>query len=138
MAERKTTANEAVVGAFLDGIQNETRRQDSIVVAKLMQLVSGAKPKMWGSSIVGFGKHYYTYADGRPGEICRIGFAPRAQSLVFYLANFDDRAKLLQKWGKHRLGRGGCLYVNKLRDVDMGVLKMIIASSHNQRKKDDG
>ncbi len=137
MAERKTTENEADVGEFLDSVKNETRRKDSIVVTKLMESVSGVEPKMWGSSIVGFGKHNYTYANGSPADICKIGFAPRAQSLVFYLGKFNGRAKLLQALGKHRLGRGGCLYVNKLQDIDIDVLETIIEKAYRHGKQDD-
>lgn len=136
MAARKTQENDADVGGFLSSVKNETRREDSFVVAELMESVSGMKPKMWGSSIVGFGKNHYAYADGRPGEICKIGFAPRAQSLVFYLANFDGRAKLLQKLGKHRIGRG-CLYINKLEDIDLGVLEMIISRAYEHSRPGD-
>ena len=134
MTERKTIENDADVEIFLKGVKNKTRRKDSIVVAKLMESVSGVKPKMWGSSIVGFGKHNYTYKNGRPAEICQIGFAPRAQSLVFYLANFDGRERLLQKLGKHRLSRSGCLYINRLQDVDIAVMETVIEKAYQHKK----
>lgn len=130
MAERKTQENDASVKDFLKSVANETRRKDSLVVADLMETVSGKKPKMWGPSIIGFGKHTFEYANGQVGAICKIGFAPRAQSLVFYLGNFEDRTKLLRKLGKHRTSGGGCLYINKLEDVDLDVLKTMIKKAY--------
>jgi hypothetical protein len=132
MAERKTTQNNASVKDFLNSIKNDRRREDSLVLAKLMRSVSGKKPKMWGPSIVGFGKHEYEYANGKPGEICKIGFAPRVQALVLYLSNFDGRAKLLKKLGKHRMSGGGCLYINKLDDIDLDILTSIIEKAHER------
>ena len=130
MAERKTIENDASVRDFLKNIENDKRREDSLVLAKLMRSISRKQAKMWGPSIVGFGKHQYQYADGKPGEICKIGFAPRVQALVLYLSNFDGRAKLLKKLGKHRMSGGGCLYINKLDDIDLDVLTSIIGQAH--------
>ena len=94
MPRRKTQENSASVEDFLNDVQNEIRRKDSFVVAELLETASGETPKMWGTSIVGCGKHHYEYADGQPAEICKVGFAPRARSLVFYLANFKGKADL--------------------------------------------
>ncbi len=131
MSRRKTQENDASVREFLRKVSNETRRKDSVVVAKLMETASGKKPKMWGTSIVGCGKHYYTYANGQEAEICKIGFAPRAQSLVFYLAKFDGKATLLKELGKHRI-RGGCLHINKLDDINLDVLEKIVEKAYLQ------
>ena len=133
MTERKTQENSANVSDFLKSIKNERRRKDSLFVRKMMESISGKKAKMWGSSIVGFDKHPYKYKNGRDAEICKIGFSPRAQSLVFYLANFDDRDRLLKDLGKHKISRGGCLYINKLEDVDIGVLEDIIDRAYNHK-----
>ena len=135
MAANKTRPTGADVRDFIARVGNETRRKDARAVTELMEAVSGAKPQMWGPSIVGFGTHRYSYADGRPGEICRIGFAPRAQSLVFYLGDFKGRAALLGKLGKHRTGRG-CLYVNKLADVDLDVLETMLSRAWESRQSD--
>ena len=132
MTAKKTHESKASVADFLSRVPNEKRREDSRVVAKMMRRVSGKRAKMWGTSIVGFGKRVYAYADGSPGEICRIGFAPRAQSLVFYLGRFDGRARLLSKLGKHRTGSGGCIYVNKLADVDLDVLEEMMARAYER------
>ena len=138
MAEMKTVENNASVKDFLNGVKNETRREDSIAVSKMMARVSGKRAKMWGPSIVGFDKHQYKYATGREGVICKIGFSPRVQSLVFYLANFKDRVKLLKKLGKHKVSGsngGGCLYINKLADVDLNVLEEIVDKAYKHKKK---
>ena len=134
MPERKTQQTNASVNEFLRSVKNEKRRKDSVLVRKMMESVSGKKAKMWGPSIIGFDKHYYKYKDGRDAEICKIGFAPRAQSLVFYLANFDDREKLLRDLGKHKVSGGGCLYINKLEDVDLDVLEDIVTRAYQHRK----
>ena len=133
MAERKTTANAASVTEFLNGVKNQTRRKDSQVVARLMGKTSGKKARMWGPSIVGFDTHHYKLANGDDQEICKIGFSPRAQALTFYLANFDGREKLLQKLGKHRMSGGGCMYINKLADVDLKVLETIIDKAYKHK-----
>ena len=136
MATRKTQENNADVRVFLNGVSNETRRKDSLAMLDLMASVSGRKAKMWGTSIVGFGKHHYEYANGKPGEICKIGFAPRVQALVLYLANFADRGKLLKELGKHRLSGGGCLYINRLDDIDRDVLQTIIDKAYRHTRQD--
>lgn len=134
MTERKTQENNASVKDFLANVKNETRRKDSQVVLKMMKNVTGKRPKMWGPSIVGFGKHHYQLANGKDADICKVGFSPRAQALVFYLSNFDGRATLLEKLGKHKFSKGGCLYINKLADIDIEILETIIEKAY-QRKE---
>ena len=129
MAKRKTQETNASVKDFISTVSNETRRKDSLIVAKLMQTVSGKKPKMWGASIIGCGKHFYTYANGQETEICKIGFSPRAKSLVFYLPKFDGKASLLKQLGKHSV-RGGCLHINKLEDIDIDVLENLVENAY--------
>lgn len=131
MAKRKTQATKASVSAFIRTVPNATRRKDSAAVAELMASVSGEKPILWGTSIIGCGKHHYTYANGEAAEICKIGFAPRATSLVFYLGKFPGKAALLKQLGKHRV-RGGCLYITKLADVDLDVLEKILTRAYWQ------
>jgi hypothetical protein len=129
MAELKTKKTDASVDGFLSGVENERRREDSFVVLEMMKRITGEKPKMWGSSIVGFGSYHYRYASGREGDWPRIGFSPRKQSLTIYVmpgfSNYDD---LLSRLGKHRTGKS-CLYVNKLADVDLDVLEQLVRSS---------
>ncbi|MGI9227290.1 MAG: DUF1801 domain-containing protein [Gammaproteobacteria bacterium] len=134
MAERKTQENNTCVRDFIDNVKNEKRRKDSQVILKMMRSISGKRPKMWGPSIVGFGKHYYKYANGKDAEICKIGFSPRAQSLVFYLCNFKERTKLLNSLGKHKTSSGGCLYINKLEDIDLNFLETIIENAYRHKE----
>jgi hypothetical protein len=134
MESRKTQENQSDVEAFLGAVKHEKRRQDSFLVTQMMETVSGQGPKMWGTSIVGFGTHHYQYSNGRPAEICNIGFAPRANHLVFYLGEFDERATLLQDLGKHKTRKNGCIYVNKLDDVDLDVLENLFRKAYVHRQ----
>jgi len=134
----KTKENNASVNDFISSVKSKRRRSDSLIVLGIMQAVTGLPARMWGPSIIGFDKNYYKYADGRDGEICMIGFSPRAQALAFYLTTkFENGEALLKQLGKHKFGPGGCLYINKLDDVDLDTLKKVIASSyaHNKNKQ---
>ncbi len=129
MAELKTKRNQGNVDAFLGSVANEKRRQDSFAVLELMKQVTGKKPEMWGDSIVGFGSYHYKYASGREGDWFLVGFSPRAQNLTLYImSGFDGYETLLGKLGKHTTGKS-CLYVKKLEDVDMDVLKDLVRQS---------
>lgn len=129
MTEAKTRPTNQSVSEFLDGVKHERRLTDSKVLLKMMRRVSRKKPVMWGSSIIGFGKHTYTLASGKQGEMLDIGFAPRSQALVLYLGHFKDRAKHLKKLGKHKEGSGACIYINKLDDVDLDVLEQMVTDA---------
>jgi len=133
MAELKTQKTGASVQAFVDGIADEERRSDCGKLVKLMRQVTGAKPAMWGPSIVGFGDRVLNYASGRELAWFVAGFSPRKQDLTFYLTGCREQTALLKKLGKHKLG-GGCLYVRRLADVDQAVLKQLIerASKHSR------
>lgn len=129
MAELKTKQNDASVDEFLGAVANERRREDAFTVLGLLKRVTGKKPRMWGTSIVGFGTYRYRYASGRTGEWPRIGFSPRKQNLTVYvMPGFSNYDEILSRLGKHRTGRS-CLYVNKLADIDMGVLEELVGSS---------
>ena len=135
MAELKTKRNKGNVKAFLDSVTNEQRRQDSFAVLELMEQVTGKKPEMWGDSIVGFGSYHYKYASGREGDWFLVGFSPRAQNLTLYImAGFDGYETLLEKLGKHTIGKS-CLYIKKLEDVDVGVLKDLVRQSAEHMEK---
>ena len=129
MAERKTVVTKVRVADFVAGVANERRRKDAKTVMKIMRDVSGKRAQMWGPSIIGYGVSKYKLASGKEEEICQIGFSPRASSLVFYLGKFKERAALLKKLGKHKVSGGGCLYINKLDDVDMNVFEKMIESA---------
>jgi len=129
MADLKTKPTDASVTDFLNQIPDEKRRQDCFAVLDLMQSVTGAPPKLWGSAIIGFGDSHYKYATGRQGDWFLVGFSPRKQNITLYLTvEFAQKAALLQKLGKHKTGNS-CLYINKLQDIDRAVLQELIEQS---------
>lgn len=129
MSEPKTKENDASVGAFLEGVAHPTRREDGHTLRTLMEDVTGEPARMWGTNIVGFGSYTYRYASGRSGDWPIAGFSPRKASLsVYIMPGFRDYAELLGRLGKHKVGKS-CLYVNKLADVDMDVLRELIEAS---------
>ncbi len=135
MAELKTKLNDANVTDFLNQIVDDEKRADSFEILKLMQQVTKQEPKMWGSSIIGFGHVHYIYESGREGDWFVTGFSPRKQNLTLYvMGSFNPHADLLEKLGKHKTGVG-CLYINKLKDVDVKVLKELIKQSVKAARK---
>jgi len=128
-AELKTKVNEASVEKFLSAVTDEQARTDCYEILKMMKQVTKEEPKMWGASIVGFGSYHYKGASGREGDWMLTGFSPRKQNLTLYLmGGFDLHKDLLKKLGKHKTSVG-CLYINKLADVDRKVLKELVAAS---------
>jgi hypothetical protein len=119
---------------FIATVKSEIKRQDSLELVAMMREITGEPPKMWGPSIVGFGSYRYTYATGRSGEICVTGFSPRSGALVVYLGPGIDNDNLMGKLGKHKHGKG-CLYINKLDDVDRKVLRELIKYSIKMLRK---
>lgn len=135
MAELKTKATKQSVTKFLDGIADESRRRDCYVLASMMEKATRAKPKMGGSSIVGYGDYHYVYASGREGDWFVAGFSPRKQDLTLYsMGGFTQHTALLKKLGKYKTGKG-CLYIKKLQDVDVKVLKELIEKSVKEARK---
>jgi len=129
MPERKTKANTASVEKFLNGIEDEQRRQDCFRVLQLMKAATKTEPAMWGASIVGFGRYRYKYESGTKGEWFLMGFSPRKQDLTLYIMSGLERySALLKKLGKHKTGRA-CLYIKRLDDVDESTLKQLIERS---------
>lgn len=129
MAELKTKETDASVESFLNAVADDKRRQDCFTVLAIMQTASGAPPKMWGTSIIGFGNTHYKYASGREGDWFLTGFSPRKQDLTVYIGGGLDRyADILQRLGKHKTGKG-CLYIKKLDDIDLAALEQLVAQS---------
>lgn len=129
MAENKTRPNRQSVGAFIDAIEPAERRKDCRTLLRLMKDATGTQPKMWGSSIVGFGNYNYKYGSGREGNWFVTGFSPRKQDLTLYLmAGVERYPDLLKKLGKHKIGRS-CLYLKRLDDVNVDVLKKLVGES---------
>ena len=136
MAENKTQKTGASVDEFLSSVENKTRREDGFKVLELMREVTGLEPEMWGPSIVGFGDYHYKYESGREGDFLLTGFSPRKQSLSLYIMpGFKAYEDLLSSLGKHRNG-ASCLYINKLADVDIGVLRELVRQSFQHAKSD--
>jgi hypothetical protein len=126
----KTTLNDTDVDAFLDGIADAHKREDSRALCRMIAEETGEPPRMWGSSIVGFGSFHYVYASGREGDWMALGFSPRKQNLTLYLMDgFTGYAELLARLGKHSTGKS-CLYVKRLADVDVDVLREMVRRSY--------
>ena len=131
MAEIKTKANSASVDDFINSIKDEQKRKDSFLLLEIMKKASGEEPKMWGSSLIGFGQvRIKSPTTSREVDWLRIGFSPRKANFSLYISgNINHQhAEALKKLGKHKTGVG-CLYINKLEDVDLGVLKGMIEKS---------
>lgn len=136
MAEIKTRPTTQSVTDFLNKTEPETKRRDGFEVLEMMKRITGEKAVMWGTSIVGFGTyHYKSERSSQEGDWPLIGFSPRKQNLTLYImSGFKDSQPLLAKLGKHKTSVG-CLYVNKLADVDREVLERLITQSYQHMKK---
>lgn len=129
MAELKTRPGGESVTKFINSIADESRRQDCAKLLEIMKQATGAEPRMWGSSIVGFGDYHYKYASGREGDWFLAGFSPRKQNLTVYVvAGLHDYGSMLRTIGKVKTGRG-CLYFNSLGDLHLPTLKKMIRQS---------
>lgn len=130
MATPKTTVNDGNAEDFINQVDDEVKRQDSLALLKLFSKVTGEKPRMWGSSIIGFGSYHYKSEKSRQeGDWMLTGFSPRKQNLTLYvMPGFADYQDLLKDLGKHKTSVG-CLYINKLADVDLAVLEKLINRS---------
>jgi hypothetical protein len=128
MAENKTTQTAQSVKDFLAGIEPERRQKDAERLLQIFEEVTGFEAKMWGPSIVGFGRYHYKYDSGREGDSLATGFSPRKANLsVYILPGYADFGAILDRLGKHKIGKS-CLYLNKLDDVDEAVLKELISA----------
>ncbi|MBU1540185.1 MAG: DUF1801 domain-containing protein [Alphaproteobacteria bacterium] len=133
--EAKTKPTETSVADFIAAVDNPTRRADARTVCALLEEVSGEPPTMWGPSIIGFGRYHYRYDSGHEGDAPRIGFSPRkAQTVLYILGGFEGQEALVARLGKVKTSVA-CLYVNKLADVDMAVLREIAVRSLAENRK---
>ena len=129
MAKNKTTETNRSVTKFVTKIENEVKRNDSFKLIEIFKSITGFEPKMWGPSIIGFGNYHYKYESGHEGDAPLAGFSPRKDSLVVYVASeFENREVLLSQLGKHKSSKV-CVYVKKLSDVDIKILKIMIVNS---------
>ena len=134
-AEPKTKSNESSVEKFLNTISDEQQRTDSFAVLELMKRISKEEPRMWGTSIIGFGLHHLKYASGRELDWMLIGFSPRKGKTTLYITDgFDKYDEYLSRLGKHKTGKS-CLYIKRLSDIDIGVLEELIKSSVRSRAR---
>lgn len=126
MAELKTKQTDESVEDFLNRVPDEKKRKDSFAILELMKDVTKMEPKMWGTSLVGFGSYHYKYASGHEGDAGMVGFSPRKQYLTIYIVpGFDNYGDLLKKLGKYTIGKS-CLYIKRLEDVDQDVLRELV------------
>jgi hypothetical protein len=135
MAELKTKKTKRSVRAFIDGLPDPQRRKDCRTVMKLMREVTGERPAMWGTAIVGYGSYGYRYASGRVGEWFLTGFSPRKQALTLYvMSGFTEFEGLLARLGTFKTGKA-CLYVRRLEDIDLGVLRRLVERSVRHKRR---
>lgn len=126
MAENKTKPTAVSPADFIASIEHPTRRADAETLDALFRRITGWKPRMWGPTIVGYGAYHYVYDSGHEGDSLATGFSPRkANQSLYIMPGYQEMGDLLDRLGKHKMGKA-CLYVNKLADVDMGVLEEII------------
>lgn len=137
MAENKTQLTQASVDDFLSAVEDAQKREDSKTLCAMMHAASGEPAKMWGPAIVGFGQYHYKYASGREGDILAMGFSPRKQALSLYLLGGSTKNEaLMAQLGKYKLSKG-CLYIKRLKDVDLQVLQQLMNQSY-QTMRDKG
>ncbi len=135
MTANKTVPTGKSVTEFLDGITDPHKKADAYQLMEVMKQITGEDPVMWGPSIIGYGSYHYRYESGREGDMLLTGFSPRTQDFSLYVGASSERNKpLLAKLGKHRKGKT-CLYIKRLSEVDIGVLKRIIKGSYEHYKE---
>ena len=135
MAELKTKETKKTAAEFLKTIQPEQMQKDGFALLELFKKVTGEKPVMWGTSIIGFGKyHYKSERSTQEGDWPLVGFSPRKQSISLYVLQGISDDEFLEKLGKHKRG-AGCLYINKLADTDIKILTQLIEKSYTHMKK---
>lgn len=134
MYEPKTKVTEVKPLDFINQVEDEKKRKDALVILKMFKEITGEKPKMWGPSMIGFGKYHYKYDSGHEGDCFITGFSPRKQALTLYvLGNFKGKDELLSKLGKYKNGVS-CLYIKKLEDVDLKILRKLIEQGYKHWK----
>lgn len=128
MATNKTTKTENSVPDFINTVEDSIKRSDSFKLLEIFHTATGFEPKMWGPSIIGFGSYHYKYKSGHEGDAPLTGFSPRKDNFALYLSLFEGREALLEKLGKHKTAKA-CIYIKKVDDIDIYVLKEIILAS---------
>ncbi|MBF4518242.1 DUF1801 domain-containing protein [Flavobacterium sp. ANB] len=135
MAENKTKETESSVTDFINTVEDETKRNDAFELVKIMQKQTGFEPKMWGPNIIGFGSYHYKYASGHEGDAPLAAFSPRKDAISLYLyTSFENKEELLSNFGKHKAAKA-CIYVKKITDIDVEILKTMISASVKELQK---
>jgi len=135
MAQNKTQETDNSVSDFLETVSNETMKKDSYELLNIFEEVTGFKARMWGPAIIGFGRYHYKYDSGREGDAPIAAFSPRKVAISLYLdTQFEDKTLLLSKFGKHKAAKS-CIYIKKLSDVSIDILKIMIANSTTQTNR---
>ncbi|HSI21096.1 MAG TPA: DUF1801 domain-containing protein [Verrucomicrobiae bacterium] len=137
MGTIKTVVSDASVERFIQTVEDEKKRADGTTLLEVFARITGESPKIWGTSIIGYGQYHYKSEKSRQeGDWFLTGFSPRKDKLTLYImSGFENYTDLLGKLGKHKTSQGGCLYINKLADIDMDVLETLIATSFEDMKK---
>jgi hypothetical protein len=134
MVTNKTTETIKSVKGFINALKDETQKKDSFEIMGIMNKLTGFEAKLWGASIIGFGSYHYVYESGREGDMPIVAFSPRSTAIVLYIyLNIENREELLNKLGKHKAGKG-CIYIKKLADIDIVVLKTMIRNAAKVKK----
>ena len=127
--QAKTTETDNSVAVFIKKIPDAQRQQDALAIVEIMEKQSGFPAKMWGPAIIGFGSYHYVYESGHEGDAPLVGFSPRKNEFALYLSSsFDKREELLQQFGKHKTAKA-CVYIKKIEDIKVDVLKKMISAS---------
>jgi len=134
MVTNKTTETIKSIKGFINALKDETQKKDSFEIIDIMNKLTGFEAKLWGASIIGFGSYHYVYESGREGDMPIVAFSPRSTAIVLYIyLNIENREDLLNKLGKHKAGKG-CIYIKKLADIDIAVLKTMIRNAAKVKK----
>lgn len=132
-AKQKTTERTNSVTAFVKKVEDKKRQDDCFAIIDIMKQQTGFEPKMWGPAIIGFGSYHYVYDSGHEGDAPLVGFSPRKNEFALYIANFEGKEELLTRFGKHKTAKA-CVYIKKLEDVNVDVMKKLIAGSVKHTK----
>lgn len=136
MSDLKTKKNDKDIVEFLNSVENQKKRADSLVLFELFKEATDEQPSMWGDNIVGFGEYDYKYESKREGTWMLSAFSPRkAYISIYIMPGFKNYGSILDRLGKHKISKGSCLYINKLADVDTDVLKELIKLSVKDMKE---
>lgn len=133
-AENKTKATSVSPESFIETVEHDVRRADAKVLLDLFADVTQLVPRMWGPSIIGYGRYHYKYESGREGEFMMTGFSPRkANQVIYIMPGYTDHSAILDRIGKYKIGKS-CLYINKLADIDLDVLRELIIAGFEDMK----